>query len=120
MSLNYPFLKTTRDWSAEDYARFKGHGYDAMNFQAQNGNTIKNFNLGAARAAGLRAEVWGVTYQADHFYENGKALGIQAVKLGAEAVTMNAEMCAKDTRPSHGLKPIIDGVRAEAGPVRST
>lgn len=117
--MNYPFLKTTQDWSLEEYLRFKESGIDAINFQAQNGPTTKDFFADRARAAGLRAEVWGVTYAAGDFVRDGKLLGEQAVKHGVQSVTMNAEQVAKGTRPTRGLQPIVDGVRAGGfmGPV---
>jgi hypothetical protein len=127
--LSKPFIKTTKDWSHEAYAGWVRHGYDAVTFQAQNDTLIKDFDLNLARGAGLRAEVWGVTYGTGHpsyqpdagvFYRDGKALGQQAVKLHAtDAVTMNAENCAKFTRSGRLLRPIIAGLRdgGWAGPV---
>jgi hypothetical protein len=105
------FLKTTRDWDVETYMRWERHGYSRVNFQAQNDLKTVDFDLNRCRAAGLAADVWGVTYAKENFYRDGRLLGSQAVKLGADDATMNCEMAAKDTRASRGLRPIIEGVR---------
>ena len=119
MTLAYPFLKTTQAWDGAALTRFKALGQEAVNYQVQNGANVADFDFGPTKAAGLRAEAWGVSYDPSRFDEDGRLLGAQARRLGADAVTMNAEMCAKGTRSSRGLKPIIDGIRGGGwtGPV---
>lgn len=112
-----------------DLGWLKAHGYEWIAFQVVNEREptgyIRDRDLGPAKAAGLSAGVWGVTYGVGDrpdsavFFRDGRNLGLQAVKLGAEHVQMDAEMCAKFTRDSRALKPIIDGIRAGGwtGPV---
>jgi hypothetical protein len=114
-----PGLKTT---SQQDYARcseLRQHGYEWITFQAQNGGSTKDYDLGPAKAAGLEAGVWGVSYDAASFETDGKALAQQARKLGASHLIVDVEMAAKNTRDSRGLQPLIKGVRSGlwSGPV---
>ncbi len=104
---------------AAELAALERHGYEWIAYQAQNGETTRDFDLGPAKAAGLSPGVWGVTYEPGRFHENGRLLGRQARALGAEHVQMDAEECAKDTRSTRGLKPVVDGIRdgGYAGPV---
>lgn len=121
-----PGLLTTQQ-AAKDPAWLRAHGYDWLSFQAYNPRDggKKDFDLEPARRAGLSPGVWGVTYgmndtpDAETFFADGKALGEQGVRLGAEHVTVDAEMCAKFTRSNRGLFPIISGLRSGGwnGPV---
>jgi hypothetical protein len=113
-----PGLKTIMEHDYARCAQLARHGYKWITFQAQNDAQIRDYDLNPARGAGLTPGVWGVSYNAATFHRDGHALGQQAVKLGAQHVTMDVEMAAKDTRPG-GLKPVIDGLRAGgwAGPV---
>lgn len=115
----HPGLKTVADHSAERLHAFSAAGFEWITFQAQNGGLTRDFDLGPAKHAGLSAGVWGVTYDASRFRVDGFALGAQAKKLGAEHVTMDVEMAAKQTRATRGMLPIIDGIRAGGwlGPV---
>lgn len=114
-----------------NFGQLKLHGYEWLSFQVVNfrdpakAGGIKDYDLAPARSAGLSPGVWGVTYgnadqpDADIFFRDGKLLGAQAVKLGAEHVQMDAEMCAKFTRQGRKMEEIIGGVRAGGwtGPV---
>lgn len=121
-----PGLLTTQQ-SAKDPAWLRAHHYDWLSFQAYNPRDggKKDFDLDPARRAGLSPGVWGVTYGVNNmpdaatFFADGKALGEQAVRLGAEHVIVDAEMCAKNTRANRGLSPIVRGLRAGGwtGPV---
>jgi hypothetical protein len=111
--LSQPFLKTTRAWAGTDLQEFARHGYTCITYQVQNDTGVVDHDLLPAKQAGLRAEVWGVTYAKENFYRDGELLGRQAVKLGCEqAVTMNCEMSAKGTRANREMQPIIEGVRS--------
>lgn len=120
----------TDQQAAKDPVWLRAHGYDWLSFQVYNPHAggLKDRDLMPAKRAGLSAGVWGVTYglndkpDAATFRRDGEALGRQAVHLGADHVIVDAEMCAKFTRDTSGLKPIIDGLRAGGwlGPVHWT
>jgi len=112
--LTTPGHLTTAELDAAALANLKAHGYEWVSYQVQNGPSVRDFDLRPARAAGLSPGVWGVTYEPARFHDDGMRLGLQATKLGAEHVQVDAEMCAKDTRAGRGLSPIIEGLR-EAG-----
>lgn len=107
-----PVLMTIRDLPSNLLKLFKDHGYDGITYQAQNSDTWRDFDLTPACAVRLSPGVWGVTYSAADFFRDGKILGSQAVRLGAEHVTMDIEFAAKFTRANRGLMPVIDGIRA--------
>lgn len=109
------------DQATVDVAAAAAHGYQWVAYQVVNPRDPAKplvRDLGPAKSAGLSAGVWGVTYgagdrpDAASFFRDGRELGEQAVKMGAQHVQVDAEMCAKDTRANRGLKPIINGVRA--------
>jgi hypothetical protein len=109
-----PFIYTdVQDGSTSgtQYADLVRHGWKGIVFQAQNDTLVRDFDLRVARAAGLSPGVWGCTYDAANFFRDGKVLGQQAVKLGADFVHVDCEFAAKNTRGG-GMKPIIDGLRA--------
>jgi len=109
--ISTPGHLTAGELDAASLARLSRHGYAWVSYQAQNGDTYRDFDLRPAEAAGLSPGVWGVTYDPDRFYDDGHRLGVQALVLGARHVQMDAEMCAKRTRTSRGLKPIVQGIR---------
>jgi hypothetical protein len=120
----------TDQQQAKDPAWLRAHGYDWLSFQVYNPHNggFKDRDLAPAKQAGLSAGVWGVTYglndqpDAATFKFDGERLGSQAVKLGGEHVIVDAEMCAKFTRDTRGMQPIVDGLRAGGwfGPVHWT
>ena len=112
LNIHLPGLLTAANIGDDRLRAFGAHGYDWITYQVQNGGTIRDFDLAPAKAAGLSAGVWGVSYDQPGFFADGLALGRQAVKLGAQHVTMNVEIAAKRTQASRGMKPIIDGLRA--------
>lgn len=109
--MKVPVLQTTRAWSAAELSDFSTLGYEAIQYQAQNGATTKDFNLAPAVFAGLRPELWGVTYNQGDFRRDGRLLGAQGKKLGAVRVCVNAEMCAKFTRGLRGMRAVVEGIR---------
>ena len=119
LNLQLPGLQASADIPADRLRSFKAHGYGWITYQAQNGDGTRDFDLAPAKAVGLSAGVWGVSYDQSAFFADGLALGRQALKLGAEHVMMNVEMPAKRTQASRGMKPIVDGLRAAGwtGPV---
>jgi hypothetical protein len=119
LNLQLPGLQASADIADERLRAFKAHGYDWITYQAQNGKRTDDVDLAPAKAAGLGAGVWGVSYSQSAFFVDGLALGRQALKLRAEHVMMNVELAAKGTLAARGMKPIIEGLRAAGwtGPV---
>ncbi len=119
LNLQLPGLQAAGEVSGDRLRSFKAHGYDWITYQVQNGDSTNDVDLAPAKAAGLDAGVWGVSYSQSAFFADGFALGRQALKLGAEHVMMNVELAAKGTLASRGMKPIVDGLRAAGwtGPV---
>ncbi len=107
-----PGLLADSDLPFGQLTSIKSHGYEWISVQAQNDLQTVDFDSAAIKAVGLSPGVWGVTYSKASFFRDGKLLGQQAVRLGAEHVQMDAEECAKDTRSGQGMKPIIEGIRA--------
>lgn len=105
------------------WPKLVGWGFEWATFQVYNPHLyagVKDFDLAAVKAHGLKnVGVWGVIYDLTDFYTGGKALGTQAVKLGAQNCIVNAEMCMKNTRATRAALPIIRGIRdgGWAGPV---
>lgn len=124
MTLNptSPGLLTDAQTSLDRAKWLRAHGYDWLSVQVQNGAAVKDRDLAPAKAAGLSAGVWGVSYSADTFRQDGERLGRQAVRLGAEHVMADIEPAAKFTRDSRGLLPYIVGIREGGwtGPVHLT
>lgn len=114
MNANVPSLQTTRAWTLDTLKSWKALGYESIQYQAQNGHLTYEYDLSVAGAAGMRPEVWGVSYNQADFRRDGLLLGAKAVKLGARRVVVNAEMCAKFTRRMRGMRPIVEALR-EAG-----
>jgi hypothetical protein len=122
-------LTTVQDPAPMTLRMLAAFGVRWISYQAQNGgNDPADFDLEPARAAGLSPGVWGVTYGRGHtpdaeiFLRDGRTLGSQAVKLGAEHLMVDVEYAAKGTRDGRLLRPIVDGVRAGgwSGPVHVT
>lgn len=109
--LTTPGHLAVSDLDAAKLASLKRHGYEWVSYQVQNGSSFRAYDLAPARAAGLSPGAWGVTYRKEDFFADGRRLGALAVELGAEHVQMDAEFCAKGTRATRGLRPIIEGIR---------
>jgi hypothetical protein len=120
-----PGFLTVEQQPQPDLTGLVRYGWEWLAFQLQNGDgvagggVLPDFDLAPATAAGLKPAAWGVTYTADAFYRDGEALGLQAAVRGARALIVNAEQCAKNTRATRGLAPIVAGIRAGGwrGPV---
>lgn len=91
-------------------------GYEWVSFQVYNpaeSYGIMDFDLNAVKAHGFKnVGVWGVFYDTVDFFNGGKALGAQAVKLHADHCIANAEMCMKNTKIGRLAQPLIKGIRA--------
>lgn len=108
----------------------RAHGYDWISFQAYNPRDggLKDRDLGPAKAAGLEAGIWVVSYGRDDqpddevFRHDGAESGRQAMRLGAQHLIADIEMAAKGTRATRGLIPFVEGCRLGGwkGPVDFT
>lgn len=102
------------------------HGYEWYSYQVVNPNlspVLIDYDLTNAKNAGMKnVGVWGISYNQADFFRDGKWLGEQAVKLGAQHVMADIEECLKFTRPDRSAQPYINGVRAGGwtGPVHLT
>jgi hypothetical protein len=107
----------TRAWG---WSEIRGYGYDWATIQCYNGGVVQlDTDLDYVRAGGFASVgVWGVVYDVGDFFNFGVGFGQEAVRLGADHAIVDAEMCAKGTRPG-GMTPIINGMRQAgwAGPV---
>lgn len=98
---------------------FVAHHYAWITYQAVNGATLKNPDLGPAMTAGFEnVGIWGVVYDVGDFFDFGVRLAGQAAALGAQHVIVDAEFVMFNTRPL-GAAPIIEGLRSGgwSGPV---
>jgi hypothetical protein len=119
--LDKPGMLTDMPLTQEDYDSYTRHGYRWLSFQAQNAEATYYYDLTSAKASGLDCGIWGVTYEQQHFFRDGKLLGEMASTMMADHVIVDAEFCLINTRP--GLaQPIINGLRAGGwlGPVHLT
>jgi hypothetical protein len=87
-------------------------GYGWISYQAVDHGKATGIEIGGGKAAGFQSTgVWGVVYDQPAFHEFGVLLGREAIRLGAEHVIVDAEQCAKDTRATRGMLPVIVGLR---------
>ena len=115
-------LTCTDDHGAEDFVSYKKHGYTAVWYQTWNAGGRAYSTAAACRTTGLEVGAWGVIYERDHFYADGKNLAESALALGAKHLMVDAEDCLKGTRSTRAAREIIRGVRdgGWSGPVHLT
>ena len=67
LNIQLPGLKALADIADNQLRAFEAHGYDWITYQVQNEDTIRDFDLAPAKAVGLSAGVWGVSYDQSAF-----------------------------------------------------
>jgi len=100
----------TRAWAWSEIA---GYGYEWATIQCFNRGVVQlETDLDYVRAGGFASVgVWGVVYDVADFASFGEQFAAEAVRLGADHAIVDAEFCAKGTRDTRGMLPIIDGMR---------
>jgi hypothetical protein len=87
-------------------------GYEWMTFQLVNGSAKIGIGVDAARRTGFGScGGWGVVYDVGDFHAFGRRFAEELVRTGADHAIVDAEQCAKFTRWSRGMNPIIVGMR---------
>ena len=77
--------------TSKDLKRLAALGFEWIVYQAQNDSQTKNRDLTDAKAAGLKAGVWGVSYHQAQLEQDARRLRERAFTLGAELIVNNIE-----------------------------
>jgi hypothetical protein len=104
--------------AAVDLRELVALGYEWVSYQVVNGTAVNPKGIDIQKyggASGFKScGVWGVVYDVADFYNFGYRFGEEAIRQGAQHVIVDAEQCAKYTRETRGMLPIIVGLQ-EAG-----